>query len=83
MPTLSPHVAIKLSKLCDWAYPVWLNHRELFDDNQRGAEFQTSMAADALLRLSKISHGYTLLQTAKLHDRVVIAGEVTLGIIKP
>ena len=80
MPALSSHVAIEFCKLCDWAYQVWLNHRELFDDNPRSGELQKSMAADTLLRLSKISHEYTLLQIAKLHDRAVISGEVTLGI---
>ena len=80
MPALSHQVVIEFCKLCDWAYQVWLNHRELFDDNPRSAELQKSMAADAFLRLSKISHEYTLLQIAKLHDRAVIAGEVTLGI---
>jgi hypothetical protein len=74
MTALSPHVAIEFCKLCDWAYQVWLNHRELFAENPRGAELQQSMAADALLRLSKISHEYTLLQIAKLHDRAVVAG---------
>lgn len=38
------------------------------------------MGADALARLRTISHEYTLLQIAKLHDPVVVAGQVTLGI---
>ena len=80
MPAHSHQVATEFCKLCDWAYQVWLNHRHLFDDNPRGPELQKSFAADALLRLSKISHEYTLLQIAKLHDRSVVAGEVTLGI---
>jgi AbiU2 len=80
MQALSPHVVTEFCKLCDWAYQVWLSHRVLFDDNPRSAELQNSMAADAFLRLSKISHEYTLLQIAKLHDRAVVSGEVTLGI---
>jgi hypothetical protein len=38
------------------------------------------MAADALARLQVISHEYALLQIAKLHDKAVVAGEVTLGV---
>jgi AbiU2 len=80
MPALSHLIAIEFCKLCDWAYQVWINHRELFDDNPRGPELQKSLAADTLLRLSTISHEYTLLQIAKLHDHAVVAGQVTLGI---
>lgn len=80
MSALSPRLVKEFCKLCDWSFQVWLNHRELFDDNPRSAELQQSMGADALARLNTISHEYTLLQIAKLHDRAVVAGEVTLGI---
>jgi hypothetical protein len=80
MPALSSHVVVEFCKLCDWAFQVWLNHRELFDDNPRSVELQKSMGGDALARLNTISHEYTLLQIAKLHDRAVVAGEVTLGV---
>ena len=80
MSGLSPRVVGEFCKLCDWAHQVWLNHRELFDENPRADELQKSMGADALTRLKTISHEYTLLQIAKLHDRVVVAGEVTLGV---
>jgi len=80
MPALSSRVIVEFCKLCDWAHQVWLNHRELFDDNPRAAELQKSMGGDALARLNTISHEYTLLQIAKLHDRAVVAGEVTLGV---
>jgi len=52
----------------------------MFDDNPRAKELQSSMGAEALARLRTISHEYTLLQIAKLHDPVVVAGQVTLGI---
>jgi hypothetical protein len=80
MSALSPRVVEEFCKLCDWAYQVWLNHRTLFDDNPRATELQGSIGADALARLSAISHEYSLLQVAKLHDRAVVAGEVTLGV---
>lgn len=80
MPALSSHVVVEFCKLCDWSYQVWLNHLAMFDDNPRSSELRTSVAADAFLRLRTISHEYTLLQIAKLHDRAVVAGEVTLGI---
>lgn len=80
MTAHSTQVTQEFCKLCDWAYQVWLNHREMFDDNPRAEELQRSMGADALARLRTISHEYTLLQIAKLHDRVVVAGQVTLGI---
>ena len=80
MPALSRVVVEEFCKLCDWSFQVWLNHRELFDDNPRAADLQKSMGAEALSRLRTISHEYTLHQIAKLHDRAVVAGEVTLGI---
>lgn len=80
MTAHSAQVAQEFCKLCDWAYQAWLNHREMFDDNPRAEELQRSMGADALARLRTISHEYTLLQIAKLHDPVVVAGQVTLGI---
>lgn len=80
MPALSQQVAIEFCNLCEWAYEAWLNHRELFDRNDRADELKKSRASDCLHRLSVISQEYTLLQIAKLHDRAVIAGNVTLSI---
>lgn len=80
MSALSRLVVEEFCKLCDWSFQVWLNHRELFDGNPRAAELQKSMGAEALSRLRTVSHEYTLHQIAKLHDRAVISGEVTLGI---
>lgn len=80
MTAHSAQVTQEFCKLCGWAYQAWLNHRSMFDDNPRAEELQKSMAADALARLRTISHEYTLLQIAKLHDPVVVAGQVTLGI---
>ncbi len=80
MPALSTSVVVEFCKLCDWAHEAWLNHRELFDQNPRVAELQKSLAGDELARLSVISQEYALLQVAKLHDRVVVSGNVTLGL---
>jgi hypothetical protein len=80
MPALSPFVIIEFCKLCGWAYESWLNHRELFDDNPRALELQKSVAGDALDRLSVISQEYSLLQIAKLHDRAVVSGKITLSL---
>jgi AbiU2 len=77
---LSASVVEEFCKLCDWAHEVWLNHLELFDNNQRAAELMNSFAGDELARLSIISHEYSLLQIAKLHDKAVMNGNVTLGI---
>jgi len=80
MSELSAPVVIEFCKLCGWAYESWLNHRELFDHNPRKAELQQSRAGDALNRLSIISQEYSLLQIVKLHDRAVVAGNITLGL---
>lgn len=80
MAALSPQLVIEFCKLCDWASETWLNHRLLFDENPRAAELQASHAGDALARLSTISQEYALLQVAKLHDKAIVAGEVTLSI---
>jgi hypothetical protein len=39
-----------------------------------------SFAREELVRLSIISHEYSLLQIVKLHDRAVMNGNITLGI---
>ena len=80
MSAHSPHVILKFSKICDWTFQSWLNHRELFDENPRSAELMKSMGGVALGRLSVISHEYVLLQIAKLHDPIVVSGQITLGI---
>src|SRR2546422_7432739 len=80
MSALSRRVVEEFCKLCDWSFQVWLNHRELFDDNPRAVKLQQSMGAEALSRLRTISHEYTLHQIAKLHDPAVVSGEVTLGV---
>ncbi len=80
MSALSKVVVEEFCKLCDWSYQVWLTHRELFDDNPRAVELQASSGADALQRVCVISHEYSLLQIAKLHDRAITSGKLTLGI---
>lgn len=80
MPALSPSVTNEFCKLCGWAFETWLNHRALFDCNQRSAELQKSLASDTLFRLSVISQEYSLLQIAKLHDKAIIGGNITLSI---
>ncbi len=80
MSVLSASVIIEFCKLCGWAYETWLSHRELFDDNLRALELQKSWAGDELLRLSIISQEYALLQVAKLHDRAVVSGKITLSL---
>ena len=80
MSALSPRVVKEFCKLCDWTFQVWLNHRELFDENPRAVELQKSMGAETLARLNTISQEYTLLQIAKLHDPSVVSGQITLGI---
>lgn len=80
MAALSQQIIIEFCKLCDWASQTWLNHRLLFDENPRAAELQASHAGDVLARLNIISREYALLQVAKLHDRAIVAGEITLSI---
>ena len=55
MHVLSAHVVVEFCKLCDWAHEVWLNHRELFDNNPRTTELMNSFAGEELSRLSIIS----------------------------
>jgi AbiU2 len=66
--------------LCDKAHEYWLNHLELFDKNPRNDELMKSTARNEWIRLSIISHEYSLLQVRKLHDRAVTSGKITLGI---
>lgn len=80
MHVLSAHVVVEFCKLCDWAHEVWLNHRELFDNNPRATELMNSFAGEELSRLSIISQEYSLLQIRKLHDKAVMNGNHTLGI---
>src|ERR1035441_3285595 len=80
MHALSDSIVLEFCELCDWAHQVWLNHRELFDNNQRATELMKSFAREELVRLSIISHEYSLLQIVKLHDRAVMNGNITLGI---
>lgn len=80
MPQLSSTVVEEFCKLCDWAREVWLNHLELFDNNQRAAELTNSFAGEEFARLSIISHEYSLLQIVKLHDKAIVNGFATLGI---
>jgi hypothetical protein len=80
MSALSPLVVEEFCKLCDWAFQVWLTHRELFDENPNAAQLQASRGAEALARLSVITQEYALHQIAKLHDSAVVAGQITLGI---
>ncbi len=79
MPSLSAPVVQEFCKLCDWAREVWLNHVELFDNNQREAELMNSFAAEEFARLSIISQEYSLLQIVKLHDKAVMDGNKTLA----
>jgi hypothetical protein len=78
--TISASVVLEFCKLCNWAYEVWLNHRELFDNNQRATELMNSFGRDEWARLSIISQEYSLLQIRKLHDKAVVSGKPTLGI---
>ncbi len=80
MPALSAQLTTEFCKLCDWAFQCWLNHRHLFDENPRADELRQSKAGYAFDRLSIISQEYSLLQVTKLHDKAVVAGNVTLGI---
>ena len=77
---LSASVVVEFCKLCDWAHEVWLNHLALFDKNERIEELTNSFAGEEFARLSVISHEYSLLQIAKLHDKAVMNGKITLGI---
>ncbi|MBW4028929.1 MAG: hypothetical protein HIU93_16305 [Acidobacteria bacterium] len=77
---LSASVVEEFCKVCDWAHEVWLNHLELFDNNPRATELMNSFAREEWVRLSIISHEYSLLQIVKLHDRAVMNGKITLGI---
>ena len=77
---LSDSVVVDFCELCDKAHEYWIHHRELFDNNLRSTEVMGSFAREELIRLSIISHEYSLLQIVKLHDRAVMNGNITLGI---
>jgi AbiU2 len=77
---LSATVVREFCNLCDRAHEYWLNHLELFDNNPRNTELMESIARPEWVRLSIISHEYSLLQVVKLHDKAVMNGNITLGI---
>lgn len=77
---LSASVVEEFCNLCNRAHELWLNHLELFDNNQRLPELMKSIASCELKRLSIISQEYSLLQIIKLHDKAVMNGNITLGI---
>jgi hypothetical protein len=80
MHALSASVVVEFCNLCQWAYEVWLNHLDLFDNNPCLTGPRNSYAKEELSRLSIISHEYSLLQVVKLHDKAVMNGNITLGI---
>src|ERR1035437_6805616 len=77
---LSASVVRDFCALCDKAHEYWLNHLELFHNNPRDKELMKSIARPEWVRLSIISHEYSLLQVVKLHDKAVMHGNITLGI---
>jgi len=81
MPTLSTDDVKAFCALCDKAHEYWLNHLELFGNNNlRLNELMKSIARPELVRLSIISQEYSLLQVVKLHDKAVMNGNFNLGI---
>jgi len=80
MHALSAPAVKEFCNLCNRAHELWLNHLELFDNNQRNAELMKSIASREWERLSVISQEYSLLQVIKLHDKAVVNGNITLGI---
>lgn len=80
MTILTAPVVEEFYGLCNWAYEVWLTHRELFDVNPRAEELKQSFAGDALGRLSIVTQEYLLHQIAKLHDPASQYGHANLSI---
>ena len=80
MKGITPHIAIEFCKLCDWAYHANQIHRHLFDDNKFADDLNSSKYGVALAHISWITLEYSLLQVAKLHDKAITAGNITLGI---
>ena len=76
----TPLVVEQFWVLCNKAHEYWLNHLGLFDNNPRNAESMKSVAKEEWMRLSVISHEYSLLQIIKLHDPAIMNGNITLGI---
>jgi len=46
MPALSARVVDEFCKVCNWTYEVWLTHRDLFNENPRSKELQTSSGTE-------------------------------------
>ncbi|GAA4868992.1 hypothetical protein [Luteimonas vadosa] len=80
MKGLTPHVAQEFCSLCDWAYHANQIHRHLFDNNPHVDRLINSQFGDALSQLSGVTVEYAALQIAKLHDKAVVSGRVTLSI---
>src|SRR4051812_7663466 len=80
MKGLAPHVALEFCSLCDWAYHSTQIHRHLFDNNRHAVVLSESKYGFALGHLSNVTVEYAVLQIAKLHDKAVVSGNITLGI---
>ncbi|WP_226469388.1 hypothetical protein [Luteimonas panaciterrae] len=80
MKGLSHHVVKEFCALCDWAYHANQIHRHLFDNNPHADKLRRTDYGCALAQLSSVTVEYAALQIAKLHDKAVVAGNVTLSI---
>lgn len=79
--TISPSRAIsEFCALCDWAYQANQLHRALFDDNPNADQLSESGFGYGFAVMSGMTLEYALLQIAKLHDKAVVSGKITLSI---
>lgn len=83
MPVLSEALVERFADLCHVAHRSWTTWRTLYDGIRQSGDFSKVMPCEAALAfdlLMQTCQEHAILQIAKLHDRVAIAGNVTLGL---
>lgn len=75
---LSRALLDKLWEQCNWAHEVWTLRRALIDGNRRKRTLERGPYFDFITTAGNALQESVLLQIAKLHDRAVIAGRVSL-----
>lgn len=78
---MTKEIAEKFCEACNWAYEVWVTHKNLFDLNSEpSATIEKKHVIPFFNRLSIITHEYGLQQIAKLHDPAVTGKDQNVSI---
>lgn len=70
MDEISDEALEEFRKICHWTFEVWETHKTIFENSDFEKAIRETPAAYTMWMFSVISHEYSLLQIAKLHDPV-------------